>query len=336
NIEFDVDSFAIKDKAVESMTDKDKEAARRVYAMVTNIDDNIGKIMQLLHEKNLEENTIVVFLTDNGPQHKRYKLGLRKRKSSVYGGGVRVPCMIRYPKKYPDKQDLDIRLAHIDLLPSILDLCGLNQPDHNIDGRSFEKANGSNFNAFSERTLFFEWGRGFPIKYKNFSALKGDYKLVGNTGSDSEISNFELFNVKSDPFENTNLVDREPEIALDLKVSMDGWYEEIISEKHNNKVFPAYIGSEFENPVVLNRNDAKGTPVAWGQDDILGFWDVKVLDSGNYNVTFQFVNAIKEPGIIHLKLYPQNFVQKNTLVAEKLTLKNIELKQGEFRLEAFY
>ncbi|MCK5370955.1 MAG: arylsulfatase, partial [Cyclobacteriaceae bacterium] len=209
NIEFDVDSFAIKDKAVESMTDKDKEAARRVYAMVTNIDDNIGKIMQLLHEKNLEENTIVVFLTDNGPQHKRYKLGLRKRKSSVYGGGVRVPCMIRYPKKYPDKQDLDIRLAHIDLLPSILDLCGLNQPDHNIDGRSFEKANGSNFNAFSERTLFFEWGRGFPIKYKNFSALKGDYKLVGNTGSDSEISNFELFNVKSDPFENTNLVDRE-------------------------------------------------------------------------------------------------------------------------------
>lgn len=336
NIEFDVDSFAIKDKAVESMTDKDKEAARRVYAMVTNIDDNIGKIMRLLHEKNLEENTIVVFLTDNGPQHKRYKLGLRKRKSSVYGGGVRVPCMIRYPKKYPERQDLDIRLAHIDLLPSILDLCGLNQPDHKLDGRSFVKANGSNFKSYSERTLFFEWGRGFPIKYQNFSALKGDYKLVGNTGSNSDISNFELFNVKLDPFENTNLVDREPEIALDLKVSMDGWYEEIISEKHNNQVFPAYIGSEFENPVVLNRNDAKGTPVAWGKDDILGYWDVKVLESGNYDVTFQFIEAVIEPGILHLKLYPQNFIQKNTLEAEKFTLKNLELKQGEFRLEAFY
>ena len=336
NIEFDADSFRIKDNAIESMTDNDKEAAKRVYGMVTNIDDNIGKIMQMLHESNLEKNTIIIFLTDNGPQQTRYKLGLRKQKSSVYGGGVRVPCMIRYPEKYQKRHDMNIPLAHIDLMPSILSLCGLNQPTHELDGKSFVDANENDIKTFSERTLYFEWGRGFPVKYRNFAALKGDYKLVGNTEANSEISNFELFHLKSDPIEAINRVEEETEIASDLKKGMDTWYEEIISEKNNNKVFPAFIGSEFENPTVLNRNDAKGTPVAWGQSDVLGYWEVKVLKTEKYDVTLHFIDTVREQGSLHLKLYPQYFVQKNLLEADRLTLPNIELKQGEFKLESFY
>ena len=336
DVEFDVDAFAIKDPAVESMTDRDIDAARRVYGMVTNIDYNIGKLMQLLKEKNLDENTIVVFLTDNGPQHTRYKRGLRKQKSSVFGGGVRVPCLIRYPQKYPERQELDAQLAHIDLLPSILELCQLDPQDHAIDGLNFIKSQNQDFSEFSERSIFFEWGRGFLLKYRNFAVLNGDYKLVGNTGADSEPGDFELFDIKQDPNELVNIVDKAPAKASDLKNQMDAWYDEIISEKNNNRVFPAMIGSAFENPVILNRNDAKGTPVAWRQDDVLGYWDVKVLETDKYNVTLHFVDSVNAQGNLHLKLYPQNILQHISLDSDRFTMENIELKKGEFKLEAYF
>ena len=334
DLEFDSDVFPVKPNAVPRMTEADKEAARRVYGMVTNIDDNIGRLMDVLEEENLEQNTIVVFLTDNGPQQVRYKLGLRGRKSSVYSGGVRVPCLIRYPARYQAKQHLDIPLAHIDLFPSLLDLCGIDQPNHDIDGRSFTSEGDSSL--FSERTLFFEWGRGFLVKYRNFAALKGDYKLVGNTGADSELTDFELYHLKSDAYEEVNKVAEDTLIASALKRSMDAWYEEVISAPNNNRLLPAFIGTEYENPTVLNRNDAKGTPVAWRQEDVLGYWDVKVVETTNYNVTLHFIELISEPGGVHLKLYPQNFIQYNATYADQLTIENIELKQGEFKLETYY
>jgi len=334
DLEFDTDAFPIKPNAVPRMTEADKEAARRVYGMVTNIDDNIGRLMEVLKKENLEQNTIVVFLSDNGPQHVRYKLGLRKRKSSVYSGGVRVPCLIHYPAKYPGKQNLDIPLAHIDLFPSLLDLCGINQPDHEIDGISFVGERASN--VFLDRTLFFEWGRGFLVKYRNFAALKGDYKLVGNTRADSELSDFELYHLKSDPYEERNRVEEDTIIASELKRGMDAWYEEIISAPNNNRLLPAFIGSEYENPTVLNRNDAKGTPVAWRQEDVLGYWDIKVVETANYDVTLHFIEPISAPGNVHLKLYPLNFIQRNATNADQLKIENIELKQGEFKLETYY
>ncbi|MDX1285069.1 MAG: arylsulfatase, partial [Draconibacterium sp.] len=133
DLEFDANEFEVFDEVVNQMTPKDIEAAKRVYGMVTNIDDNIARVMQTLKDQNIYENTIVIFLTDNGPQQNRYKLGLRARKSSVFGGGVRVPCLIHYPEKYEEKQELDATIAHIDLLPSILDLCGLENVNHQID-----------------------------------------------------------------------------------------------------------------------------------------------------------------------------------------------------------
>jgi len=334
DLEFDADVFPVKPNAVGRMTEADKEAAKRVYGMVTNIDDNIGRLMDVLNKEGLEQNTIVVFLTDNGPQQVRYKLGLRGRKSHVYSGGVRVPCLIRYPARYTGKQNLNIPLAHIDLFPSLLDLCSISQPDHEIDGRSF--AGEGDASLFSERTLFFEWGRGFPVKYRNFAAMRGGYKLVGNTEADGELSNFELYYLKTDPYEKVNVIARDSIIAAELKKDMDTWYEEIIAEQNNNRILPAYVGTEYENPTVLNRNDAKGTPVAWRQENVLGYWDVKVVETGSYNVTLQFIRPISEPGNIHLKLYPQYFIHHNEEYADQLKIENIKLKQGEFKLEAYY
>ncbi len=327
DIEFDASKFEVYDEIVEKMTAKDIEAAKKVYGMVSNIDDNIGKLIQSLKEQGIYDNTIIVFLTDNGPQQNRYKMGLRERKSSVFGGGVRVPCLIHYPEKFKEKQELDATIAHIDLLPSILDLCGLEKVNHKIDGISFFSSDNDDYSAFENRTLFFEWGRGFLTKYRNFSALKNNFKLVGNTSAESSIENFELYDVESDPQEKNNILAENTETANALKTEIDDWYNEIISEENNNKIYPAFVGTSYENPVLLNRNDAKG-----GQK----YWDVKVVEDGIFDIQFHFQEEIEEPGEMHLQMYPYNLVQKNTKPMKELTIEGQKLKKGDYRFEPYY
>lgn len=337
DLQFKADSFAVFDEVVDKMTPGDLESAKRVYGMVTNIDDNIGKLIKLLEEKGLYEHTILVFLTDNGPQQNRYKLGLRERKSSVYGGGVRVPCIIHYPEKYKEREELDATIAHIDILPSILDLCGLEKVGHKIDGLSFISPENNDYSAFGNRTLFYEWGRGYLQKYRNFAALKENYKLVGNTDRQSSIEDFELFDVKNDPQEKNNILKENPEIAGNLKSGMDAWYEEIISEENNNKNFPAYIGTRYENPVILNRNDAKGTPIAGRSENVLNYWEVRAVEDGVFNITYHFLNPLDERGKACLKLYPYSIEEVcNQTGITEWTFKNVKINQGDYRLEPFY
>lgn len=336
DIEFRADTFTTFDPVIDKMTTKDIEAAKRVYGMVTNIDDNIGKLIQNLEELGIYDNTILVFLTDNGPQQNRYKLGFRERKSSVYGGGVRVPCLIHYPEKFKEKKEIDLTLAHIDLMPTVLSLCGINSIKHKIDGTNFLSADKADRSTIINRTLFSEWGRGFLLKYRNMAALKGNYKLVGNTDSNSEIENFELYNISADPQENNNIISDKIDLAKELKEGMDKWYEEIISEKNNRQVFPAFIGTAYENPVILNRNDAKGSPPAWTQDDQLGYWEVKAEEDGVYDILFHFVKAIHEPGSVHLKMYPYNFVEENNVAIDEWTIKNVKINKGNYRVEPYY
>ena len=337
DIEFDASEFGVFDEAVGKMRPAEIEAARKVYGMVTNIDDNIGKLLQTLKDEGIYENTIIVFLTDNGPQHNRYKIGLRERKSSVFGGGVRVPCLIHYPDKFKAKAELDACIAHIDILPSILDLCGVEKVSHKIDGLSIFSSDNKDYSTFENRTLFFEWGRGYLQKYRNFAALKGNYKLVGNTGYLSKIEEFELFDVKNDPQEKNNILKENLELAKTLKTGMDAWYDEIILEENNNRVFPAYIGTSYENPVLLNRNDAKGTPVSWTGANILNYWEIRALEDGIYDVTYHFIEPVVEPGKVFLKLYPYHIVEENNKEGvTKWTFKEVKIKKGDYRLKPYY
>ncbi len=337
DLEFDADSFAVFDEAVVNMTSVEIEAARKVYGMVTNIDDNIGKLVQLLKDEGIYENTILVFLTDNGPQHNRYKMGLRERKSSVFGGGVRVPCFVHYPEKYKERKELDATIAHIDLLPSILDLCGLEKVGHEIDGLSILSVENNDYSAFENRTLFYEWGRGYPRKYRNFAALRGNYKLVGNTGRESGIEDFELFDVKNEPREKNNILNENLGIANSLKAGMDEWYDEIISEENNNKTFPACIGTPYENPVILNRNDAKGTPVAWTNENVLNYWDIRVKEDGIFNITCHFLNPINESGSVYLKMYPYHLEEKcSQSIMSEWTFENVKIRKGDYRFEPYF
>jgi arylsulfatase A len=99
-----------------------------VHGMVENLDDNIGRILKRLDELKLSDNTIVLFLTDNGPNSDRYNGGMKGRKGSVHEGGIRVPLFIRWPGHIKPGTKVTQITAHIDMFATIIEMCGLGMP----------------------------------------------------------------------------------------------------------------------------------------------------------------------------------------------------------------
>ncbi|MBA7589565.1 Arylsulfatase [subsurface metagenome] len=162
-----------------------EESARKVYGMVSNIDDNLKHLFSELKELGLYENSLIIFLTDNGPQQIRYTAGLRGRKGMAYEGGIRVPFFIHYPFQSIVNKEIETPAAHIDILPTILDICNINPPDVNLDGKSLLPVIKGEEPSWKDRPLFFHWQRGMPEPYRNIAVRKGDYKLVGHEPADA-------------------------------------------------------------------------------------------------------------------------------------------------------
>lgn len=308
--------FENDDRPFPEMSEKDKEDARKVYAMISNIDDNLGKLLHRLNELELSENTVVIFMTDNGPQQRRYIAGMRGRKGSVYRGGVRVPLFINYPQ-LPEPKRISNTTAHIDILPTIADICNIPLPqDKAIDGQSLQPLIENLNTDWPERSLFFYWTRRYPELYNNMALQKGKYKLVGMTSFDAQISDFELYNIEADPYEQKNIIDKNTELAVALKSEMDSMYRELISSE--NIVNPPLIeiGNQNENPVILNRNDADGERGIWAQEEIFGKWNVKV-NKGRYSIKIKFIRPVEAGGTLLL--------ENNGIVHRKVNTENTDL-----------
>ena len=214
----------------EKISEKTKDNTRKVYAMVTNIDDNLKKLFNKVDELGIKDNTIVIFMTDNGPQHARYIAGMKGRKSSVYNGGIRVPFFLRFPAMFSGNQEVNQFTAHIDLLPTLSKLCNVEMPrDRKIDGRSFIPS--INSEKLPERSFFSYWTRKYPELYNNIALQRGQFKLIGKTDYNSPIENFELYDTYNDPFEKNNLVTQKKSIALSLKKEMHQTFLELVNSE---------------------------------------------------------------------------------------------------------
>jgi len=316
------------------MNDRNKEDARKVYAMVSNIDDNIGRVLERLNDLGLMENTVILFMTDNGPQQPRYVAGMRGRKGSVYRGGVRVPFFMHYPNISQSKH-IAATTAHIDILPTLAEICNASLPEHKIDGRSLLPLIESRERDWAERSLFFYWTRRYPELYNNMAIHKGDYKLVGHTDFDAEITDFELFNLKNDPYEQYNVLDENTELADVLKNEMDSIYRELIASENIIHQPLIEIGNPKENPVILNRNDADGDRGIWAQEEVFGKWNVKV-SKGTYDVRIKFIKPVEAGGTLLLET---NGIVQHKLNREKtdrIVLENVVLPDLEGELIPTY
>ena len=320
----------------EKISEKTKDNTRKVYAMVTNIDDNLKKLFNKVDELGIKDNTIVIFMTDNGPQHARYVAGMKGRKSSVYNGGIRVPFFLRFPAMFSGNQEVNQITAHIDLLPTLSKLCNVEMPrDRKIDGRSFIPS--INSEKLPERSFFSYWTRKYPELYNNIALQRGHFKLIGKTDYNSPIENFELYDTYHDPFEKNNLITQKKSIALSLKKEMHQTFLELVNSENLKNPPRIMLGSDFENPVYLNRNDAGGQRAVWNQEQAYSFWKVDINKEGLYDLKFKFLKPLPANGNMYLEIgqsIQQKFNSKDNL--DLIEMKSVYLPKGFNDFTPFY
>lgn len=269
----------------------DEDSARKVYAMVANIDANVGRILKKLDELALSENTIVVFLTDNGPQQVRYNAGLRGVKTTVYEGGIRVPFFLRWKGHIAGGGVINQACAHIDLAPTLLEACGVAWPEGvKRDGRSFLSLLTKPDAELPERSLFFQWHRGDePEALRAFAVRTPKWKLVQAAGTQEKIAfqpKYELFDIVADPYEMNDLAAQNPDVVAKLKAEHEAWYADMKATR--NFARPVIVlNRAHENPVVLTKQDWRGPRASWGADG-LGYWEIEVETPGDYKITLNF------------------------------------------------
>jgi arylsulfatase A-like enzyme len=309
----------------------------RVYAMVTNIDANVGRVLAALSARGLDKNTIVIFLTDNGPAEVRFNAGLRGRKGTVYEGGIHVPCFIRWPAQIAPGRVVERIAAHIDLVPTLLEACGVSPPAGvRLDGVSLlPLLRGVPAVAWPDRTLFFQWHRGDrPEPDRAFAARWQRYKLVRPEpplGS-RKIPPLELYDLDADPWEQHNVAAEHRGVVERLHADYLAWYKDAASTRGFDPV-RIEIGGERENPTILTRQDWRGPRAGWGPND-QGTWEVVVARSGRFDLTahlkprvFKTVGRVRLRGVSReVNLLPG---------ATEFTMRDLPLTAGPGRLEAW-
>ena len=186
--------------------------------MVTRMDRDIGRLMALLKELKLDENTIVFFTSDNGPvsvggrDHKFFSAagGLRGQKGNLFEGGIRVPTIVRWSGNIEAGTVSDAVWTHWDVLPTCAEIAGV-EPPQNIDGVSIlPTLIGKDQPKLDDRFLYWEYGRN-----KNFTQAvrKGDWKAL-RIGLDGPVK---LYNLKTDIAETTDVASQHPNVVAQIE-----------------------------------------------------------------------------------------------------------------------
>ena len=265
----------------------------RVYGMIENIDDNVGRLLAELDELKLADNTIVVLFSDNGcQQHHGYNAGFQGWKGTPFEGGIHQFCFLRWPARLQAGRQVDRIAAHIDLAPTLLDLCGVPKPERvKFDGRSLAPLLRGQQAAWPDRVLFFQWHRGdAPERYRSFAARSQDWKLVQPLGAgpawDGRTA-FHLYDMAHDPLELHDLAAQEPERVAKLKAAYDAWFDDVTGARDYSVPSRIFLGAPQENPVLLTRQDWRGPQSVWGPKG-LGYWEINVVAQGPYDVKLRF------------------------------------------------
>lgn len=195
------------------------EKRAKLVALIEHMDHGIGKVLTAIEANGMLENTIVVFTSDNGGQ---LNVGanngpLRDGKESVYEGGLKVPMAIRWPGKIPAGSKSALRALSMDILPTIFDMAGV-KIDHNIEGRSFRRTVlGETQEPLREAMFFTRREGGLKYSGKTIDAvIRHPWKLLHN----SPFQPMELYNLASDPLEETDLSKKNRKIFNQLNAQL--------------------------------------------------------------------------------------------------------------------
>jgi hypothetical protein len=276
-----LDLFADEDQ------EEDIDFTRAALAMCENIDWNVGRIVEKLEELGIEDNTIVIYFNDNGPNSWRWNGGMKGRKGSTDEGGVRTPLFIKWPEKIAAGKSVEKVASVVDLLPTLADLAGI---EYNIekplDGISLEQLLLEDNPNWSDRIIFNQWRQRISARNQRFR--------LGQEGG--------LFDIENDRGQTTDVSADFTEIKQQLESARAGFIENVVGElpEEDQRTFPlghpesrftqipARDGIAHGNIVRSNRWPNCSFFTNWISVEDSITWEVEVMQPGAYSVTLYY------------------------------------------------
>ena len=280
------------------------------FGMLANIDENVGGLRRRLAELGLAEYTIFIFMTDNGSAGgvdvdedqfvtSGYNAGMRGKKGSEYDGGHRVPFFLHWPAGGFDAgRDVDPVTANVDILPTLIELCGLNNADDcEFDGSSlvpllrgdsreqpdFADSDGpedAGASHWPERALVTDSQRlAHPLKWRKSAVMTDRWRLVNGR---------ELYDIKADLQQRHDLAAASPDVVAELRQAYETWWAKV--SRQFDEEIPISLGGPDATRLRLNTHDWRndGCECAWNQSLVRqglicnGHWEVEVVEAGTY------------------------------------------------------
>jgi len=266
------------------------EERAKFYGMIANFDENMGRLFARLKALDLDDRTLVIFTADHGTAAgfdpatgDGFNAGLRGKKGSVYDGGHQVSFFMRWPRHLPAERKVSQLTAHIDILPTLIELCDLQRaPEIAFDGISLAGLATGDVDELPERSIIVHLQPDQPRKWHQTAVLNGRWRLAHEA---------ELYDVERDRAQAHDVAPDFPQVAAALRCDYDLFWNEMQDCFTQMVAIP--VGAPYENPTLLSARDWHPTEgrVPWRQSwiddpayDATGFWWIDVAQPGPYRI----------------------------------------------------
>jgi arylsulfatase len=259
------------------------------FGMIAHVDRRFGDLRKFLADEGLEDNTIVIFMTDNGGTAgvRTFNAGLRAGKTTLYEGGHRVPCWIRWPEgKLGAPRNIDTPTQNTDLLPTLCDLCGVAPPERNASDALYTGVDlvpllRGTEQPWPDRMFVVQYGQ--ILKKFDSCVVWGKWRLVRGE---------ELYDIETDRAQQTDLATRRPDVVSAMRDHYERWWKGL--EPLLGEFVPISIGAEAQPVVELTSGDWEGIyadnsgyvrQAVGGPTG--GHWNIQVEKGGTYAFTLR-------------------------------------------------
>ncbi|MEM6320810.1 MAG: arylsulfatase [Bacteroidota bacterium] len=296
---------------------------KAALAFCENIDWNVGRIIKKLQDLNLEENTIIIYLSDNGPNGARWNGNMKGKKGSTDEGGVRSPTFIQWKNTIPAGISIQPIASSLDLLPTLAEMTGIDfQPAKPLDGKSLKPLLLQEQVLWPDRLIYNQW--------KDKLSVRNQRLRLGATG--------QLFDMENDPAQRKDVSANFPAIYEKLQTAKDDWLNTVAVElpEIDPRTFP--IGHPDVKTTQIPARD--GIPSGsiqrsnrwpncsyftnWANENDSITWDIDVVETGNFEVVLYYTCAAKNIGGVFELAFGNSRIQDTISVAHDPPLRGME------------